>query len=88
VTESTRAIVIDALQAATGFLSDPVHGPAALAGKDVAFSALDIDSLSLFEAIMAIEDRMGLELDADEVAEQGGIDSLVAYLDRRKAAVA
>lgn len=84
MTQSTREIVVAALHKSIGVLDDPAHAPAILAGKDIEFSRIEIDSLDLFEVIMEIEDRMGLMLDADDVAAQPSLDALVAYLDRAR----
>jgi acyl carrier protein len=82
---STREIVIAALHRSIGLLNDPVLAPRVLAGDDLPFSALEMDSLDLFEVIMEIEDRMGLELDADDVAAQPGLVALVEFLDQSRA---
>jgi len=81
---STRDIVIAALHKSVGILNDPSHAPALLSGKDLDFRQVEIDSLDLFEVIMEIEDRMGLMLDADDVAQQPSLDALVAYLDKAR----
>lgn len=80
MTEDIRGIVVQALDRATGVLNTPdlareIHG-----GRDVGFDRLQMDSLSLFEVIMEIEDRLGVELDADEVTRQGSLQGLVAHL--------
>jgi acyl carrier protein len=85
MTQTTRDIVIAALHKSIGLLNDPGHAPAVLAGKDLEFSRIEIDSLDLFEVIMEIEDRMGLELDADDVAAQPSLHALVEFLDRARA---
>lgn len=83
--EEIRKAVVDALHAATGVLNDPVAGRTLLAGEDFRFASLEMDSLTLFEMMMNIEEALGLELDADEVAEHETLSALVAWLDSRRA---
>ena len=82
---TTRDIVIASLQKTAGILNHPRHAPLLMAGHDVALSEIDLDSLDLFEVIMEIEDRLGLQLDADDVAAQPSLHALVAFLDRARA---
>lgn len=84
MTTTTRDIVIAALHKSVGLLDDPKHAPAVLGGEDLIFSEIELDSLDLFEVIMEIEDRMGLELDADDVADQPSLHALVAFLERSR----
>jgi acyl carrier protein len=78
--DDVRDAVIAALDRATGVLNRPEHARALMAGGDLRFDAIGIDSLSLFEMIMEVEERLGLELDADLVAGQESVAGLVAYL--------
>lgn len=75
-----RALVIDALDQAAGVRTNAVFARAIAAGEDVPLSSIDVDSLSRFEAIMQIEDELGIEIDDDEMMEQGTLNGLVAYL--------
>lgn len=77
----TRAVVVAALQKTMGLMNNPAVAPLVLAGKDIDLSQIDLDSLDLFEVIMEIEDRLGLQLDADDVAGQPTLHALVVYLD-------
>lgn len=79
---TTRDIVVAALHKSIGLLNDPTHAPSVLAGNDLSFSELELDSLDLFEVIMEIEDRMGLQLDADDVAAQQSLHALVDFLNQ------
>ena len=53
------------------------------AGRDVEFATLDLDSLTRFEIIMQIEEQLDIELDDDEVQEQGSVLALVLFLEQR-----
>ena len=53
------------------------------AGQDVEFATLDLDSLTRFEIIMQIEEQLDIELDDDEVQEQGSVLALVRFLEQR-----
>lgn len=81
--DDLRTVVVNALHAATGVLNDPVRGRALLAGEDLSFAELDIDSLTMLEMLMEIEDQLGLEIDADEVAEHETLAALIYHLSRR-----
>ncbi len=78
-----RDIVIEALNKATGILNEPEMARRILGGGDVRFDEMEIDSLSLFEVIMEVEERLGIELDADLVAAQPSIDAFAGYLAAR-----
>ena len=53
------------------------------AGQDVEFATLDLDSLTRFEIIMQIEEQLDIELDDDEVQEQGSVLALVRFLEQQ-----
>lgn len=78
-----RGLVVAAIDRATATLNRPDLARELAEGRDIAFDRLEMDSLSLFEVVMEIEDQLGLELDADEVIRQGSVDGLVAYLGAR-----
>ena len=78
-----RKIVIDALQLATGFLDDADTMKAILSRQDLRFEDLDLDSLSRFEVIMEIEDKLSIELDDDEVVQFATLHQLIRYLETR-----
>jgi hypothetical protein len=82
---TTRDIVIASLHKTAGILNDPRHARLLMAGQDVALAEIEMDSLDLFEVIMEIEDRLGLQLDADDVASQPSLHALVAFLDQARA---
>lgn len=85
MTHDTRSTVVAALQKTVGLMNNPVVAPQVLAGEDIDLAQVDLDSLGLFEVIMEIEDRLGLQLDADDVAAQPTLNALVAYLDGLRA---
>ncbi len=78
-----RDIVIAALDKATGILNNADLARPLLGGHDVAFDQFEMDSLSLFEVIMELEERLGLELDADAVVASVSVAGLVSYLEAR-----
>ena len=83
MTGTLRDVVIKAVDRATGVMNVPATARLLMAGQDLAFDTLDIDSLSLLEIVMQLEDALGVELDADEVAAQGSVDGLVTFLAQR-----
>lgn len=78
--ENLRDVVVAALNKATGLLNTPEHARILLSGGDLRFDKIEMDSLTLFEVIMDIETRLGIELDADQVAATESVDGLVAFL--------
>jgi acyl carrier protein len=86
MTTDTRMVVIRALDKATGVLNMPAIARGLMAGGDLRFDELDLDSLTNLEMIMEIEDSLGLELDADKVARHPTLDTLVAWLEAQVAA--
>lgn len=83
MTVQLRATVIAALDRVTGVMNQPALARTLMAGDDLFFDTLDIDSLSLM--VMALEDALGIELDGDEVAATRSINGLVHDLARRTA---
>jgi acyl carrier protein len=43
---------------------------------------MGIDSLSMVEFIMSLEDMFGVEISADEIDEAGGIDQFAGIVER------
>jgi acyl carrier protein len=80
MSDSLRDVVVAALNKATGVLNEPEMARQILSGADVAFADLDLDSLTMFEMIMEIEEQLGIEMNLDAVAEAKGLDEVVAYL--------
>ncbi|MGF1562291.1 MAG: acyl carrier protein [Geminicoccaceae bacterium] len=77
--------VIEALKTALGADDDDERVKGLRAGHDMRFDALDLDSLSRFEAIMQIEDRLGIELDDDEVQDQQSVFDLIRHVEGKLA---
>ncbi len=85
MSEQVRQVVVAALDKAAG-----AAGPArlcrdVLAGRNVELAGLDLDSLTIFEIVMELEDNLGLELDAEHVANQPTLSDLVAFLETQQA---
>ena len=80
---NVRDIVIRALHNASGFLSDPEMARLALSGEDLALDRLELDSLSRFEVMMEIEERLSIEVDDDEIDGLTTLDALVAFVESR-----
>ena len=82
----TAAVVISALQSATGARATPDTLAQLAAGKDLDLRALDLDSLSQFEVIMQIEDAYEIEIDADELSDQETVHGLIAFVQQCRSA--
>ena len=81
--KTVRTVVVDALDATVGLRGNPVFAAALVEGRDIRLSELEIDSLTRFEAMMLIEEALGIEIDDDEVLEQETLNGLVAYIEQR-----
>jgi acyl carrier protein len=80
-----RALVIEVLDEVAGIRSNAAFADALRSGGDMALAMLDLDSLARFEAIMLIEEALGIELDDDELLEQQTLNRLVTFLETRAA---
>ena len=80
-----KRIVLDALTDENGAQVSAQTRADLESGTDVSFETLDLDSLSRFEVMMQIEEALDIELDDDEVLEQGTVLGLVAFLETRLA---
>ena len=85
---SVRTVVLDALDKTVGLRGNPVFAKAMLDGTDIRLNDLDIDSLSRMEAIMLIEEALGIEVDDDEVMEQETLNSLIEFVEGRAGSAA
>lgn len=83
MTQHIKSVVIAALDRAIGVMNTPATARALMRGQDLTFDTVEIDSLSVMEMVMQIEDVLGVELDADEVVAQQSVDGLVAFLEKR-----
>jgi acyl carrier protein len=81
--DSVREVVIEAIEQSTGFLNDRNFFNILKEERDLHFSAINLDSLSKSKIILAIEERLGLALDADEVGPDVSIESLARLLTER-----
>ena len=79
-----RRIVLDALRAHAGLDQTPEAARKIAIGEDVAFSELDMDSLTGMEVAMQIESDLDRDLDLDEIEQAGSVDGLVDYLARQQ----
>ena len=78
-----RTKVIATLDEMAG-LSDHPSAPAGLSkGKDFDLSLLEMDSLTLTEVAMELEEAFDLELDLDELTEHKSLNQMVAFLEER-----
>jgi acyl carrier protein len=80
---SIRALVVKALDDTADILSNARFAQALAEGQDIDLEDIGVDSLSRFEAIMQIEEALGIELDDDELTEQQTLNGLVAFLEKR-----
>ena len=80
---SVRTVVLNALDKIVGLKSNPAYVKALVAGSNISLTDLNMDSLSRMEAIMLIEEALGIEIDDDEVLEQDTLDGLISYLEQR-----
>lgn len=81
-----RALVIRILDDVAGIQNNAAFTEALMQDKDVSLDLMDVDSLARFDAIMQIEDSLGIEIDDDELLEQATLNSLVAFVERLAAA--
>ena len=79
-----KQVVLQALSDVVGDTVMPEQMAGLATGVDIDFETLNLESLSRFEVMMQIEDALDLELDDDEVLEQGTVLGLVAYLEAKQ----
>ena len=78
-----RGVVIETLNEMAGLADHPSARAGLAKGEDFDLSLLEMDSLTLTEVAMALEDAFDLELDLDELSEQQTLNGLVAFLGAR-----
>ena len=83
MTIAVRDLVLDALDKSAGIRANPAFFRQLSNGEDLNLAALEIDSLSRFEAMMQIEDALGIELDDDEVTASETLGQLVALIEAK-----
>ena len=81
MTTDIRTTVLQALTEVLDNDTAKVALPRLAAGHDVDIADLGLDSLSRFDVMMRIEDALEVELDDDQMLEQGSVGALIAYLE-------
>lgn len=81
--DSVREVVIEAIEQATGFLDDRNFFNTLKEQRDLHFSRIGLDSQSGPGIIMALAERLGLELDAGVLGPDDSIESLTRLLTER-----
>ncbi len=66
-----------------GFVADLLERPPSKIDPDTRFSRLGFDSAMAVQLVIALEERLGLELSPDTIAEHPSIARLSAYLAGR-----
>jgi acyl carrier protein len=80
-----RALVIGVLDEVAGIRTNAAFADALVKGDDISLEAIGVDSLARFEAIMKLEEALGIEIDDDELVEQETLNRLVVFLEERAA---
>lgn len=75
-----RECVVNSLHESVGILNDPEIVKLLKKGEDIRLDKIEIDSLCQFEIIMDIEEKLSVELDADEVFSKETLNSLTKWL--------
>lgn len=75
-----RNLTLDAFRLYAGLSDNASVASAILRQENFALKSLDLDSLSLMEVAMHLEDGLGIELDMDDLQECHTLDDLVAHL--------
>jgi acyl carrier protein len=83
MTTDLRDMVLAALNKATGLLNIPEFARTVLSGRDLTLDQIEMDSMTMMEVIMYLEERLGIDLEADKISEQGSVNQLVEYLRAR-----
>jgi acyl carrier protein len=74
---AARGFVLKALHGACGLLNDPllarrIDDP----DSDIDFSELELDSLGMLQATLALEDDTGIEVDVGELVNHATVNAL------------
>jgi acyl carrier protein len=78
---TTRMAVLDALNSSCGLMERPEFASVIHSGGDIPLSELDLDSLSTYEVIMAIEEALGIDIKPDVVFSATTVSDLVARIE-------
>ena len=77
-----RRSVLAALDTTTGVLDRPKFAALALSGGDFALADLDLDSLSAYEVIMALEDEYAVNIAPAAVLSSHMLSDLIDAVTR------
>jgi acyl carrier protein len=80
--EKTRKLLIEALQKSTGFLNDAKVASKVLTGHDLPLDSLGLDSLTVMEAVMFLEDELEIELEIDIFNNVASLNELVKVIEK------
>jgi acyl carrier protein len=79
--EEARAQVISALRSATfGYNDEVIASKFADKDGDLAFSELELDSLSAMQLCIEIEDTTGVEIDLGDLALHASVNGLAKFM--------
>lgn len=81
-----RKAVLDAIDTTCGLYDRPQFAAAAHGGGDLILSQLDLDSLSTYEIIMALEETLEIEIRPEVMFRSETLSEVVAALEGELAA--
>lgn len=83
MTKDLRNAVISALDSAAGVLNVPDFARKLMGGQDLELARIEMDSMTMMGTIMHLEDKLGLDINVDEIAGQSTVNGLIGYLQKR-----
>lgn len=78
---SVRALVIRVLDDVAGIQNNTAFAQALQQDQDISLELMNIDSLARFDAMMQLEDSLGIEIDDDQLLEQATLNQLVTFVE-------
>jgi acyl carrier protein len=81
--DEARAVLVRTLIEVAGVLDNSDIGPKLASGENMRIEELDMESLSILEWGLAIEEETGIEIDTTELKAFSTLDELAAHLARR-----
>lgn len=78
---SIRALVISVLDDVAGIQNNTAFAQALQQDQDISLELMNIDSLARFDAMMQLEDSLGIEIDDDQLLEQATLNQLVTFVE-------
>lgn len=78
---SIRALVIRVLDDVAGIQNNTAFAQALQQDQDISLELMNIDSLARFDAMMQLEDSLGIEIDDDQLLEQATLNQLVTFVE-------